>query len=188
MRSRPRSEGGQRQLVATLPSTPQFVVAGEQPDCRQCLPGAGGNIRIQAQQAFLADPASLVSASSTLGINGEVDIQTPVKSISGAVAPLSQAFASAAALLRSPCAARLHEGTVSTLVERGRDGVPATPRWSLAQPAPTGPSGHGRPSPRWRAAERCPVWPQKESQRDPGGPLPLRGWAASVDAIRLLPG
>jgi len=69
--------------------------------------GRGGTIRIQAQQAFLADPASLVSASSTLGINGQVAIQAPVTSISGAVAPLPQAFAQAAEILRDRCVERL---------------------------------------------------------------------------------
>jgi hypothetical protein len=36
-----------------------------------------------------------------------------------------------AALLRDRCAARLREGAVSSLVERGRDGVPATPEGVL---------------------------------------------------------
>ena len=54
--------------------------------------GPGGNVRIVAG-VFLADPASRVSASSALGINGVVNIQAPVTSISGAVAPLPQEFA-----------------------------------------------------------------------------------------------
>ena len=94
----------------------------------------------------------------------------------------------AASLLRSPCAARLHEGTISTLVERGRDGVPATtdgvlPSRFLLAPLDTATPPHegGLPS-----AARA--WPLGESQRAPSAPLTLRGWAALVDALRLLPG
>src|ERR671930_1993903 len=85
--------------------------------------GKGGNIRIQAQQAFLADPASTVSASSALGISGQVNIQAPVTSLSGAVTPLPQAFAQTTELLRSRCVERLQEGRVSRFVVGGRDGV-----------------------------------------------------------------
>jgi large exoprotein involved in heme utilization and adhesion len=96
--------------------------------------GQGGNIRIQAQQVFLADPASLVSASSALGINGQVNIQAPVTSISGAVAPLPQVFAQTAELLRSRCAERLREGAVSRFVLGGRDSVPLEPGSLLLSP------------------------------------------------------
>jgi large exoprotein involved in heme utilization and adhesion len=89
--------------------------------------GTGGNISIQAQQVFLADPASQVSASSALGINGQVNIQAPVTSISGAVAPLSQAFARPTELLRNRCAEQVRSGTTSRLVLAGRDGVPWEP-------------------------------------------------------------
>ena len=180
--------GGPETVGGNITIDPQFVLLQNSQIVATAVQGRGGNIRIQAQQAFLADPASLVSASSTLGINGQVDIQAPVKSISGAVAPLPQAFASAAALLRSPCAARLHEGTVSTLVERGRDGVPATPDGVLPSRLPLAPldtatltHDGGRPS-------AALVWPLGESQRDPSGSLSLRGWAAPAGTVRLVPG
>src|SRR4029450_9168937 len=103
-----------------------------------------GNIQIQAQQAFLADPASQVSASSALGINGVVNIQAPVTNISGAVAPLPQEFASTAELLRDRCAGRLREGRVSRLVLGGRDGVPSEPSSRLLSPSiQTGPTENG---------------------------------------------
>jgi len=101
---------------------------------RSAFLGMGGNIRIQAQQVFLADPASRVSASSALGINGVVNIQAPVTSISGAVAPLPQEFASTAELLRDRCAERLRGGTVSRFVLGGRDGVPLEPGSLLLSP------------------------------------------------------
>src|SRR6266508_3508374 len=93
----------------------------------------GGNIRIDAG-VFLADPASLVSASSALGIQGTVDIRAPVTSLSGAVAPLPQAFVSAAALLPAQCAARLSGGRYSSLVLGGRDGLPLDPGGVLPSP------------------------------------------------------
>jgi hypothetical protein len=83
---------------------------------------------------FLGDPASQVNASSALGINGQVAIQAPVTSLSGAVAPLPYAFAQTAELLRSRCAERLREGTVSRFVIGGRDGVPLEPGSLLLSP------------------------------------------------------
>ncbi len=105
---------------------PQSVVLQRSQVRADALGGPGGNVRIVGE-VFLADPESRVSASSALGITGTVDIQAPVTNLSGLVAPLPPDFASATALLRDRCAARLREGAVSSFVERGRDGVPATP-------------------------------------------------------------
>ena len=44
-----------------------------------------------------------------------------------AVVPLPQRFAAAEMVLRDRCMARLREGAVSSLVERGRDSLPASP-------------------------------------------------------------
>ena len=82
----------------------------------------------------MADPSSAVTASSTLGLSGEVNIQAPVTNISGTLVPLPQAFARTTELLNSRCAVRLQEGTVSTLVVQGRDGVPARPGGVLSLP------------------------------------------------------
>jgi large exoprotein involved in heme utilization and adhesion len=181
--------GGPETVGGNITIDPQFVVLQNSRIVANATQGQGGNIHIQAQQAFLADPTSLVDASSELGIDGQVDIQAPVKSISGVVAPLPQAFASAAALLRSPCAARLHEGTVSTLVERGRDGVPATPDGVLPSPLPLAPLDTATLTHNGGLPNAALVWPLGERQHDSSGPLLLRGWAASVDALRrLLPG
>jgi large exoprotein involved in heme utilization and adhesion len=112
---------------------PQFVVLQRSQVRADAFGGPGGNVRIVAG-VFLADPASPVSASSALGINGVVDIQAPVTSLSGAVAPLPQEFAAVAALLRDRCAGRLREGRVSSLVLGGRDGVPSEPGSLLLSP------------------------------------------------------
>jgi hypothetical protein len=76
---------------------------------------------------------------------GLIDIQAATTP-SGLLAPVPLVFASAAVLLRSPCAARLHAGTVSTLVERGRAGVPATPDGVLPSRLPLALEDTGIPS------------------------------------------
>jgi filamentous hemagglutinin family protein len=102
-----------------------FIVAGGSQLVANAFGGRGGNIRIDAG-VFLADPESRVSASSTLGIAGTVDIRAPVTNLSGVVVPLTPDFARATALLQDRCAARLREGTVSTFVVRGHPSPPAS--------------------------------------------------------------
>ena len=90
---------------------------------------------------------SQVSASSALGINGVINIQAPVISIRGAMAPLPQEFAPIAELLRARCAGRLREGRVSRLVLGGRDGVPSEPGSLLLSPLiQTDPRENGEPA------------------------------------------
>jgi hypothetical protein len=113
---------------------PQFIVLQGSQITANAVAGNGGRIALTASKAFLADPSSEVTASSTRGINGEVNIQAPVTNISGTLVPLPQAFARATALLSTRCAERLREGTVSSLVVRGRDGVPARPGGVLPMP------------------------------------------------------
>jgi hypothetical protein len=93
--------------------------------------GIGGRIDIVAK-VFLADPASIIDASSQAGgIDGVVNVEAAVSNLSEIVTPLPPGFASAASLLRDRCAAQLQEGTVSSLVARGRASVPATPEGLL---------------------------------------------------------
>jgi large exoprotein involved in heme utilization and adhesion len=109
------------------------VVAGGSQIVANAFGGRGGNILINAG-VFLADPASLVSASSTLGLQGTVNIQAPVTSLSGTLAPLPQAFVNVAALLPARCATRLSGGQTSSLVVGGRDGLPLEPGGLLPSP------------------------------------------------------
>jgi filamentous hemagglutinin family protein len=109
-----------------------FIVASGSQVVAQAFGGRGGNIQLTAD-VFLADPATQVSASSTLGISGSVDIRAPVTNLSGVVAPLSPDFARATALLQDRCAARLREGTVSTFMVRGRP----SPSVSYDRPLPS---------------------------------------------------
>jgi large exoprotein involved in heme utilization and adhesion len=165
---------------------PDFVMLERSQIRADAFGGPGGNIRIVAQ-GFVTDAASQVHASSAQNIDGRVDIPA-VTTLRTLVAPIPLAFASAVALIRSPCAARLHEGAVSTLVERGRDGVPATPDGVLPSRFPLPPLDTATPLHEGERPSATRVWPLEESQRDPSAPLALRGWAASVDALRLLLG
>jgi len=149
---------------------PEFVVLGNSRMTANAFGGPGGNIRLTAG-VFLADPASSVSASSALGIDGQVDIRAPVTNLSAVVTPLPPDFAPAATLLRDQCAARLREGTVSSLVERGRDGVPATPDGVLPSRLYTArPAEAGQPASEPRVAR------QRGLPRDPNEPLARREW------------
>ena len=124
------------QLTATVKSgqgkggnitiDPRFVILAGSQIRADAFGGPGGNVRI-VSDVFLRDPASLVSASSALGVQGTVDIRSPVTSLSGVVAPLPQAFVSAAALLPARCAARLSGGRYSSLVVGGPEGLPLDP-------------------------------------------------------------
>jgi large exoprotein involved in heme utilization and adhesion len=116
-------------LILTAP----FVVAEGSQIIANAFGGRGGNIQI-GSEVFLRDPASLVSASSAMGIQGTVDIRAPVTTLSGTLAPLPQAFVHIAALLPARCAARLSGGQTSSLVLSGRDGLPLDPSGVLPSP------------------------------------------------------
>ncbi|MBI3988962.1 MAG: filamentous hemagglutinin N-terminal domain-containing protein [candidate division NC10 bacterium] len=112
---------------------PTFVILEHSAIRADAFGGPGGNIRIVAD-VFLASPDSEVSASSTLGIQGTVEIQAPMTNLSGTLAPLPQVFVSAGALLQEPCAVRLRGGQTSSLVFRGREGLPLEPGGVLPSP------------------------------------------------------
>jgi large exoprotein involved in heme utilization and adhesion len=110
-----------------------FIVADRSQVMADAFGGRGGNIQISSD-VFLSDPVSLVSASSAMGIQGTVDIRAPVTTLSGTLAPLPQAFVSAAALLPARCAARAQDGRYSSLVLGGREGLPIDPGGLLPSP------------------------------------------------------
>jgi filamentous hemagglutinin family protein len=116
---------------------PQFVILQNSQMIAQANAGAGGAIDIIATSAFIRDPASIVDASSTLGISGTINIQSPLQNVGGELAALSDEFSSAAALLAQQCAARAAGGTFSTFVVAAREGVPVEPGGFLASPSLT---------------------------------------------------
>jgi filamentous hemagglutinin family protein len=110
-----------------------FIVMDNSQIIANAVAGMGGHVQINSN-VFLADPASVVSASSELGISGTVAIQAPVTMLSGTLAPLPQAFVNVAELLPVRCAARAAGGRYSSLVLGGRNGLPAEPSGVLPSP------------------------------------------------------
>jgi filamentous hemagglutinin family protein len=115
---------------------PQFVILQNSQIIAQANAGSGGAINVTAE-VFLADPNSVVDASSQQGPQGTVNIQSPVQNVGGHLTPLSQQFSSAAALLAQQCAARAADGKFSTFVVAGREGLPVEPGGFLASPSLT---------------------------------------------------
>jgi hypothetical protein len=173
--------GGRTTVGGNITANAEFVILERSQMIANAFEGRGGNITVTAE-VFLTDPApaSQVSASSTLGISGTVDIQAPVTNLSGLVTPLPPDFAPATALLRDQCAARLWAGNVSTLVERRRARMPATPegilpgRLYIPQARATTPAQAERTQ---HAAWKAPhgTW-----QYDGQGQLHLSNWPTSA--------
>lgn len=115
---------------------PQFVILQNSQLVAQANAGAGGAINVIAG-VFLADPISVVSASSQSGPQGTVNIQSPVQNLGEQLTPLSEEFSSAATLLAQQCAARVVDGKFSTFVVAGREGLAVEPGGYLASPSLT---------------------------------------------------
>ena len=103
---------------------PQFVILQNSQIIANAFGGPGGNINIVAGQ-LIADPATVISASSALGIDGSVNIDAPDTDVSASLAVLPVSLLDAASLLRAGCSAA--RAGLSSLVEIGRGGLPADP-------------------------------------------------------------
>ncbi|GMQ87317.1 MAG: hypothetical protein BMS9Abin08_0517 [Gammaproteobacteria bacterium] len=104
---------------------PEFVILDSSQIIAQAFAGNGGNISITTNY-FIATPDSRVDASSRLGIDGQVNINSPDTDLIGSLTDLPDNFLNAAALLTQRCAARAG-GTSSSFVVAGSGGVPASP-------------------------------------------------------------
>jgi filamentous hemagglutinin family protein len=125
---------------------PQFFIVDHSRILANAFGGKGGNITMTAG-VFLASPDSIIDASSALGVNGVVAIQSPVQNLSGTLSPLPSSLLTIAPLT-SQCAARAQGGTFSSFTVPGRDGVPVEPGGLL--PSPISEAGEARtagPSP-----------------------------------------
>ena len=127
--------GGASTVGGNISIDPQYVILDHSKIIANAYEGQGGNIRIVAN-VFLADPHSVVDASSALGIDGTVDIRAPITEISGTLVPLGEDFISAFELLREPCMARIRGGKYSSFIVSGRDGLPVEPGALLPSPMP----------------------------------------------------
>lgn len=125
-------EGGQGK-GGNITIEPTSTVLNHSSITANAFGGPGGNVRI-ASDVFLASPDSSVTASSALGVDGLVDIQSPITSVSGGFAPLPESFVSTGELLPARCATRLRDGKASSFVVRGRDALPPAPDGVLPSP------------------------------------------------------
>ena len=79
--------------------------------------GNGGNVSIGAVNLF-SNPATKVTASSQLGIDGTVVFQSPAIDLSGALLSLPTGFLDVSAIAAGRCGARLASGSSSLVVRR----------------------------------------------------------------------
>lgn len=125
-------QGGPATSGGNIILDPAVVTLQNSQVLAQAVQGQGGNINITAG-TFLADPGSIVSASSQFGLSGTVTIQSPVSSLSNTLATLPQRPLQAQPLLRQRCAAQL-DGHLSSFVVAGRDALPNEPGGWLLSP------------------------------------------------------
>jgi filamentous hemagglutinin family protein len=83
---------------------PALVVLGQSQIVAQADQGQGGNIRLVAD-TFFKTPDSLISASSRLGIDGEIVINSPDESVGNNLLALPTGFIDISGLLPRPCEA-----------------------------------------------------------------------------------
>ncbi len=125
-------QGGPNTAGGNIALDPAVVTLQNSQVTAQAVLGQGGNISIIAG-TFLADPTSVVSASSQFGLSGTVNIQSPVSNLSGTLATLAQRPQQAQNLLTQRCAAQIN-GRLSSFVVAGRDALPVEPGGWLLSP------------------------------------------------------
>ena len=82
-------QGGPDTSGGNITLDPAFMTLQNSQVLAQAVQGQGGNINIIAG-TFLADPTSVVSASSQFGLSGAVNIQSPLSRLSNTLATLPQ--------------------------------------------------------------------------------------------------
>ena len=111
---------------------PKVVILEGSNVTAQAVGGTGGNITF-VTPLFLADSASLVSASSQRGVSGTVTIQSPTANLSGAVGQLVSKTTPPQVLLLNRCVAKASTQQ-STFILAGRDALPSDPSGWLSSP------------------------------------------------------
>jgi len=95
--------------------------------------GTGGDIRLVATGGVFFNEASVINASSELGIDGSVDVQAPIINLSGVVTPLPQETLTVSKMYAERCAAE-KGGQFSSFVQGGSQGVPPSPGTFMPSP------------------------------------------------------
>jgi len=95
--------------------SPRFMILNHGQVKAQADAGRGGNIAITAEH-FVKSVESLVSASSNLGIDGQITIDSPTEDIGSQVLSLSANYLNAASLFPRSCAAKIADQRPSEFV------------------------------------------------------------------------
>ena len=82
--------------------TPSFIVLNNGRFIARADAGHGGNIHIQSDQ-FIKSSDSVINASSRLGLDGEVKIDSPVMDMNGFLVVLPGGLLDASHLMKTPC-------------------------------------------------------------------------------------
>jgi len=130
-------EGSSTTVGGNILIDPVYVILENSQILAQATQGQGGNINIFYTGALLADPSTVISASSQFGQSGTVTIQSPISPASGKIVPLGQKPLIATSLLSQRCAA-ISGGSISSFTVGGRDSVPAEPGNWLSSPLALG--------------------------------------------------
>ena len=115
---------------------PVFVVLNNSSIIANAHGGNGGNILIVAEN-FFQDENSIVEASSDLGIDGTVIIESPDENISNNLADMPESLLAEIELASQQCDLRTRKD-ISSLVLVGRDGLPPSPDDYVAVRLPVG--------------------------------------------------
>ncbi len=99
-------QGGPETSGGNITIDPAVMTLQNSQILAQAVQGQGGNINITAG-TFLADPTSLIDASSQFGLSGAVNIQSPVAMLSGTLATLPKQPLPVQHLLQQRCAAQV---------------------------------------------------------------------------------
>ncbi len=118
--------GGQGTQGGNLELESGFIVLERTDIAARAVQGDGGRISVLSE-VFLADPSSVLDASSDMGIDGEVLIQASFSDLDGGLKPLSNEFQDAGNLLKEPCEARVKGGDYGSFIVKGRDSLPMEP-------------------------------------------------------------
>ncbi|MDM8549820.1 CHAT domain-containing protein [Desulfobacterales bacterium HSG2] len=103
---------------------PEFVTLNQSKIIAKAYEGKGGNIHIVADH-FIRSSDSEVDASSQLGIDGSVVIESPDTDAGVGLTVLSATYPDASKWMKTPCTQRSGEA-VSRFLIRARDGIPTS--------------------------------------------------------------
>jgi filamentous hemagglutinin family protein len=128
-------EGDGGNIAIGETSAPESVVLKDSEIIADAHGGDGGDIHIVAD-GFLQSSFSTVSASSDLGIDGNIYIESPDSDISSSLVVLSDDYLDATRWMKTPCKDRSGE-KISRLIQKKRDAMPTSfEDWQASPPVP----------------------------------------------------